>query len=30
MEVVVVLIQAAVQGDAITVEEEVLQGGHTL
>lgn len=29
-EVVVVLVEAAVQGDAVGVDEQVLQGGHAL
>lgn len=29
-EVVVVLVEATVQGHAVTVEEQVLQGAHTL
>lgn len=29
-EVVVVLVKTAVQGDAVGVDEQVLQGGHAL
>lgn len=29
-EVVVVLVETAVQGDAVGVDEQVLQGGHAL